>query len=40
MVMSDNSLAQATLDEIKRLSTRFEGVEGGVSTLDNHMSKL
>jgi len=38
--MSDNVIAQAILDEIKRLSTRFERVEGGISMLDNRMSNL
>ena len=38
--MPENAVEQAILDEIKRLATRFEQVEGRMTNLDNRMSKL
>ena len=38
--MPENAVEQAILDEIKRLATRFEQVEGRMANLDNRMSSL
>ena len=38
--MPENAVEQAILDEIKRLATRFEQVEGRMANLDNRMSRI
>jgi hypothetical protein len=40
MVMSENAIAEAILDEIKRLATRFERVEGRMTNLENRLSNI
>jgi chromosome segregation ATPase len=40
LIVPETAIAQAILDEIRRLATRFDRVEEGLSTLDGRMSIL